>query len=193
MKRVDPVLVRKRDGGCEPFEHGKLRRSLSLAMRACQYDERFADSLAKAVGLHVEGWRDRHPPTSDYIFRCVRTVLKETGLADVARQIGFHRNHRARRRRGVQVLDGTLSDTLLRPWRKADVVRTLERGHRVSPAVARILAGVIEERVLMLNYEVLTTALIDELIRSEVIAWGLADADLPVQPAAPRTDPAEAG
>lgn len=177
MNPGDAILVRKRDGGREPFQVAKVRRGLAVAMRECQYDERFADSLARAVALHVEGWRDRHLPTTEYIFRCVRTVLKETGLVDVARQISLHRRCRAQRRRTVQVLDLRDRQRTARPWRKTDVARTFEIHHGLAPETSRILAAAVEERVLSLNYEVLTAALVDELVRSELLAWGLGHPD----------------
>jgi hypothetical protein len=55
------------------------------------------------------------------------------------------------------------------------VVTTLERRHSLKASVARILAGEIESRVLGLNYGVVSSALIAELIRNELMAWGLSD------------------
>ena len=54
------------------------------------------------------------------------------------------------------------------------IVRSLERRFELTPNVARILAAEIEKRVLGLDYRVVTAALVIELIRNELSAWGLA-------------------
>lgn len=172
-------MVRKRDGSLERFEFAKLRRGLAVAMRDCGYEARFADSLAQAVTIHIRDWRDGRPPTSEYIFRCVRTVLDETGLEDVARRLMTHRRYRACRRRGLTVLDTRRPGRAATPWRKSVVVSTLQRRHKLGATAARILAGQIEERVLSLNYSVISSALVAELIRSELMAWGLSEAGCP--------------
>lgn len=167
-------MVRKGDGTQEPFDLRKLRRSLAAAMAACQYDERFAESLAQAVLLHLTDWKDRRPPSTEYIFRCVREVLTETGLADVARQLCLHRRTRSQRRRGMTVVGGDGPGSA-RPWAKGAVCTALREAHGLTPSVARILAGEIETRVMALNYELISAGLVAELIQSELLAWGLAE------------------
>jgi hypothetical protein len=172
-------MVRKRDGTLERFQFAKLRRGLAAAMRDCGYELRFADSLAQAVTIHLRDWRDRRPPTSEYIFRCIRTVLDETGLEEVAQRLMSHRRQRACRRRGLTVLDSRRPGRPAAPWRKSMVVGTLQRRHGLGGAAARILAGQIEERVLALHYSVISSALVDELIHNELMAWGLSEAGCP--------------
>ncbi len=169
-------MIAKREGGLEPFEAAKLRRCLAGAMKACHCDQRFADALARAVELHVCAWSDARPPTTDYLFRCLRTALLETGMDQVAYQLSRHRRRRARQRRSLVVFNAREPEGAPTPWRKASVAATLERRHGLSHSVARILAGEIERRVLALEYGRISTALVVELIRSELLAWGLADA-----------------
>lgn len=177
MSEQGPVAVRKCDGSQEAFQVDKLRRSLAAAMRDCHYDPRFAESLARAVAIHLDGWRGYRPPSTDYIFRCVRTVLGDTGLADVARQLAIHRRHRALRRRALMVLDPRRGGRGTTPWRKRRVCQTLQTRFELNPSAARIIAGEIEERILSLNYNVISTALVAELIRNELLAWGLLEED----------------
>lgn len=176
-------MIAKREGRLEPFETAKLRRCLAAAMKTCNCDERFADALARALELHLRDRREPRPPTTDYIFRCLRTALCETGMDQVARQLARHRRRRTSQRRKLSVFDARASQPALAPWRKATVAGTLERRHGLTHSVARILAGEIERRVLALEYSAISTALIAELIRNELMAWGLAD---PVKDAAPR-------
>jgi hypothetical protein len=172
-------MIRKCDGSLERFEFHKLRRGVAVAMRDCGYEERLADAIAQAVSLHLRDWRQDRPPSSEYIFRCVRTVLDETGLQEVAQRLMTYRRQRACRRRSLFVFDSRHPDLAAKPWRKSAVVGTLQRRHRLSRMAARILAGQIEERVLSLDYSVISSALVAELIRSELMAWGLSEAGCP--------------
>lgn len=175
MKKSKIARVAKRDGSQETFELGKLRRSLANAMRGCGYDEMYADALAKAVAIHVKEWGDATPPSTEYIFGCVRAVLDETGLGDVAAALQRHFRQREVKRRRVEVVTTRRPDQPRAAWSKGRVATTLERRHGLRTSVARILAGEIENRVLGLNYSIVSSALIAELIRNELMAWGLSD------------------
>jgi transcriptional regulator NrdR family protein len=175
VKKSKIAKVAKRDGSHETFELGKLRRALANAMRGCGYDQMYADALAKAVAIHVKEWGDTTPPSTEYIFGCVRAVLDETGLGDVAAALQRHFRQRETKRRAVEVLTTRHADQSRTAWSKGRVATTLERRHGIKPSVARILAGEIESRVLGLNYSLVSSALIAELIRNELMAWGLSD------------------
>jgi 2-phosphoglycerate kinase len=184
MRRKTGVMVAKREGGVEPFELAKPRRCLAAAMATCHCDVRLADALARAVSLHLREWRAASLPSSDYVFRCLCTVLAETGMEDVAQQLMLHRRHRAEQRRRVSVFDAESSQYALVPWRKATVAASLAGRYGLSPVVARILAGEIERRVLALEYSVVSRSLIRELARNELLAWGLADVMTDLAPGA---------
>lgn len=177
MSREVGVRVRKRDGSHEPFQMAKLRRSIAIAMRSCRVDERFADSLARAVTVHMEQNAAGRPPTTDYVFRCVRAVLSETGLEEIARQLIVHRRTRAARRRSV-VIQNHRRGGQLEAWSKSVICQTLQRKHGLERGTARMLSGEIEQRVLGLHYGVVSTNLVSELIRGELLAWGLAESQL---------------
>jgi hypothetical protein len=175
MKNQTRAMIAKREGGLEVFDSAKPRRCLAAAMKACGCNTRIAEALAQAIELHVRDWPDASPPSSNYIFRCLHTALTQTGMENVAQRLVLHRRHRANRRRRLSVLDADQSRYALAPWRKAAVAGTLEGGYGLSHAVARILAGEVERRVLALEYSVVSKPLIRELVRSELLAWGLGD------------------
>ena len=175
-------MVVKRGGKAEVFETAKLRRCLAAGMEGCDCDTRLADALARAVKLHLRDWTGAAPPTTDYVFRCVRAALMETGLECAALKLSRHRRQRAARRRKLIVLDNRACGAVRVPWRKAAVAQTLETLYELGHSVARILAGEIERQVLGLEYDVISTALIAELTRSELLAWGLADAGTMARP-----------
>jgi len=179
-------MIAKRDGGLEPFDRGKIRRGVASALAASGVDSRYSEALTRAVELHLTQWQETNPPSTGYIFRCLRTALVETGLDDAALRFVTHRGERAKQRQRVSVCDARKSQFALEPWRKAAVAETLEGCCDLGHDVARILAGEIERRVLALDYSVVSKTLIKELLQSELLAWGLADA-------APDTIPANHG
>lgn len=175
MKKHRVVRIVKRDGNTESFDFMKLKRSVSAAMKTSGYDPGYADALAKAVAIHVREWDEHEPPTTEYLFSCVRSVLEETGLGDVAQAIVRHRRQRAGRRSTVSVIDPRRPQRAPSAWCKSRLVETLERRYQVKSDVARFLGGEIEQRLLALGYHVVSTALVAELIRNELMAWGLSD------------------
>ena len=184
MSKQRTIMVAKHEGGIERFDPRKLRRCLAAALRDSGREPRIADALARAVELHLQSWTDPAPPSSAYIFRCIRTALFETGLEDVALRLVGHRQERAAKRAKLSVFDAGESLFALTPWRKEALAGTFEGRHGVSHAAARILAGEVERRVLALEYHVISKALIRELVRNELLAWGLTDAVTDLAPAA---------
>lgn len=196
MKERESCQIRKSDGTVEPFDLRKLVRCLGRAMAECGYEVRYAEALGEAVAMHVSEWNKSRPPASEYLFRCCCTVLDETGLSEVARMLRHHRQARAAARRAVRVAHSDDSRGGSCGWRKGRIARTLRESFGVGSTVSRILAGELERRALGLGYAVLSKPLLRELVRSEVIAWGLGGdtaaipqfekrADLPVGRKAP--------
>lgn len=186
MKQDPALRVVKRDGAIEPFEAGKLRRCLAIGMKACEYHERLADDLVRAVEIHLRGCAGGRGLKSDYVFRCVRTVLRETGMPDVAKVLEGYRRRRTVCRGRVRVFSETRTNRSPSRWRKGRVVETLVTRLGLSGPAARVVAGEVEQRVLMLGYGAVSTGLISELIRTELRCWGLSRDALRVGPSKPR-------
>jgi hypothetical protein len=168
MKTIEII---KRDGSHEPFDAAKLRSCLAAAMQNCHYDVRYATALSQAVASHLEQWERRQPPSSDYLFRCVRSVLMETGLQDVAQCLVAHRRERLASRRSLQICAGDADEPVA--WDKQRVVQSLEGRYGLGRTVARVIAGEVERRVLGLGYRLISASLVEEVIRNELMAWGL--------------------
>lgn len=172
---TDAILITKRDGSCEPFRVAKLRRCFALVLRRGQCDvSRVADALARAVSCHLEQWDESRLPSSGYIYQCACTVLRQTGLGDAARRLASHRRQRVAKRRRLHVFD-PLGETerIAEPWQKARVVSVMKERYGVTHAVARALAGEVEERVFALGCREVSKPLVEELIRNELAGWGL--------------------
>jgi len=176
VKRCKEIVVTKNDGSAECLSLAKLSASIARGLRGRAYDARLAGPLARAVAMHLAQWPVTSPPTTEYIFECVCAVLRQTGLPEVADDLLNHRRMRAVRRLRTRVLDrADQPGNRSKPWRKLAVVAALQERYGLRHAVARFLAGQIEAQVFALNYRVITKAFLEELIRNEVLAWGLAD------------------
>lgn len=175
MKRNKHLVVTKRDGTVERFSLIKLKNCLSTVMHKQSYDPRLAGPLARAVALHLEDWKEPSPPTSDYIYRCVRSVLQQTGLTDVADELAMHRRLRRSRRRRIRVLSADSTATRGRRWEKGALVATMQNKYGLRHAVSRFLAGQVEQQVFALDYRTVSRSFVDEMIHNEILAWGLGD------------------
>jgi hypothetical protein len=175
--QTDAIVIAKRDGSREPFQPGKLRRSLLLALQSCPCDvEQVADALAGAVAHHLRACVEPDPPSSAYVYRCACTVLRRTGLSQAARRLTAHRRQRLLQRCRRCVYDPRRPERRPVGWQKARVVAVLEGRYGLTRPVARIIAGEIEKRAFALGCRLIPKPLVSELIRSELAAWGLAAA-----------------
>ncbi len=176
MSRSRQIVVTKQDGTVERFDVTKLANCLANILRELSYDPRIGNPLARAIAMHLEHWSAPEPPTTAYIRQCVCAVLQQTGLSDVADALTVHWRRRRRQRQRIAVLETGRKDGATVAWRKSALVETLQNRYGLGQAVSRYLAGRIESQVFTLGYKQVSTALLAELTRNEVAAWGLYDA-----------------
>jgi len=182
MSRDRSIVITKRDGTLERFSLEKLRSCLARTLAGSGGDPRLAAPLAQAVALHLRETAGDDPPTADYIFNCARAALCQTGLDAAAHALIAHRHLRWARRRQVRVYDPLESGRPPVRWRKGALVATLQRVYDLRQAVARFLAAAVEERVFALGYGLLSKPFVAELLRNEVMAWGLLLDHVPAVP-----------
>jgi len=74
-------------GALQPHEAGQLPgdRDPVAAVRPAA-----GRAAGQCGALHLQDWSEQAPPTTSYIYRCVRAVLQQTGLADVADELMEH-------------------------------------------------------------------------------------------------------
>jgi hypothetical protein len=189
VKSTKQIVVTKQDGTLERFSLAKLTNCLASAMRNLAYDPRLAGPLARAVAMHLQDTTEPGPPTTDYVYRCARAVLQQTGLVDVADVLASHRRLRTVRRHRIRVVESAAPGARSAPWRKSALVETLQADHGLRRAVARFVAGRIEAQVFALDYRSVSRSFLAELMRSELMAWGLVDAKVYRVNAAPSAPP----
>ncbi len=192
MKNARQVVITKSDGTLERFSATKLTNCLASVLRAQSYDPRLARPLANAVAMHLQEWQDPSPPTSAYIYRCVRAVLRQTGLSDVADALAEHRRQRQARRRRLRVVDSEFARGPGCTWHKGTLVRTLQARYGLRHGVSRFVAGRVEAQVFSLDYRTVSRSFLAELVRNELMAWGLID-EVPAGAVTPARPPVGTG
>lgn len=168
-------MVTKTDGSRELFSEEKLRRSLSLALESGGFDTAHAGPLASAVRLHVQRDTDIAGLTSEYLLVCATAVLNQTGAGEAAEELLRRHRERDGLRRRTRVFNPERPNKGLKPWHKSVLVECLRSKHGLESNVARLLAGEVEMRVFACGFQVVRAPLISELLRNELMAWGLID------------------
>ncbi|TWT45496.1 ATP cone domain protein [Phycisphaerae bacterium RAS1] len=184
MNKPSPLIVTKRDGTVEAFSLAKLRCSIATVMENASYDPRLGGPLSKAVAAHLQELPEGRPPSTDYVYRCVQSVLRQTGLSDVAELLDNHRRQRRARRQRLIVLDPAHTGRGRSRWRKEALVARLRRDHDLGSAAARFIAGRVEARVFELNAQQLEAAALTDVLARELAAWGLGEDPVSATPAA---------
>ncbi len=173
MKSIKDLMLLKRDGTAEAFNFVKLRSCLARLLAAAHEDPELAEPLVRAIAMHLREWSAAQLPTTEYVLRCARAVLRQTGMCESARLLETQHRLRQARRSRVRVTDPRGPATAPVRWRKGAVVATLQRLYGVRQPIARFLAGRIEGRVLELGYPLVSRPFLTELVRNEMLAWGL--------------------
>jgi hypothetical protein len=176
VKKRQPVVLVKADGSDEAFSLRKLQSRLETIMQTANRDPWLAEPLAKAVASHIRERNRQGAPSTEYIFQCVVSVLRQTQLGDVADRMCGHRRRRREMRKRIRVIDFQKWPHSEKGWNKGEVYEWLRSRHGVGDEAARVLAGRIEEQVFRLGYHKVSATLIAELGQSEMMAWGLVDA-----------------
>ncbi len=170
------IQVRKRDGGIEPFEQGKVTRALWCVIEpeGGQYID--ARHLAEAIQIYLE--RDEQRIVSSAaVFEMVLKVLHRTGMIPPACALEAHRACRALGRRQLMVVHEPGQATY---WDKSWLSSLASRSWQLTPATARIIAAQIEASLLASGQRQISREDVLDLLNAAVSSYGLADA-VPVE------------
>ena len=191
-------LVKKRDGQILKFERERIVSAIFKAAQAVGGQDRdIAEKLADEVILYLFAARGSKLPGVEEIQDAIEKVLIESGHAKTAKAFILYRHERARRRGenkarpevDAEMKDKTFeldptelalfvrtSDDDLTHWDKQRIVNAMVREAGVPDATARIISDEVEEIVLSSKVNVITVALIRELVNAKLIEHGLEDA-----------------
>ncbi len=173
------IRVSKRDGCDEPFVLAKLLRCIRHGLLAVQegwdLDTSTAGSLGDAVYDYLKTSYDEAVVTTRQLAELVELVLSQTGHSTAAMAIREHSRFRDKLRRMVMVATARPRDgrIIQQRWNKSLIVQHLRRQHGLHSPTARMIAGRVEELVFACGLRVVTSGLVREMTRSEMLAWGL--------------------
>lgn len=189
------IRVVKRDGSLEPFDfvklHNCIRNGFQAAGESCGLPTETARGLAEAVQTYLEQTAGDRPVHSGQIAELIELVLTETGNTAVGMAIKEHHTIRGLHRKYIRVAERRPRDGryVHRKWDKSRISRSLREEHGLERPAARMIAGRVEQLTFNCGLRVVTTGLVSEMTRSELLAWGLLPGALVVQRRRNAADP----
>lgn len=173
------IRVMKRDGSIEPFVFAKLHNCLCNAFLETgeSHDRKgaTAKALAEAVYDYLRKVKPLSAVPSEELAKLVELVLTQTGHAAAGLAIRQRAQARDHHRRWLRVASRRERDGryVQRQWSKGRVFQYLRREHRLDSPASRIIASRVEQLVMECGLKVVTTGLVEEMTKSELLAWGL--------------------
>ncbi|MBN2563652.1 MAG: hypothetical protein JXQ75_22265 [Phycisphaerae bacterium] len=173
------VCVSKRDGSTEPLSFAKMlnciRNGLEASGEAPGLETGMAAGLAEVVHEYVKKSFRNSAVESRRLAELVDLVLAQTGHTAACMATQQYRSLREQQRRQVMVANPRPSDGryVRRRWNKSHIVQHLRRRHMLGAPVSRMIAGRVEQLVFNCGLRVVTAGLVCEIIKSELLAWGL--------------------
>ena len=158
------IRITKADGSTEAYLHTKVLGSLHRAMVAVQSDcletaQMLSDSVTYFLYRRFKG----EILTTDQIHQMILTVLEGAGFTAGAEALRAHRLDRRLQRRRVSVIDSE------RPaWNKGLIVQDLIEHYRIEAALARAIAGLVEEKILRMGAAHIRKGLIRHLVMTDM-------------------------
>ena len=158
------IRITKADGSTEPYLHTKVLGSLHRAMAAVQSDcLETAQVLSDAVTYFLYRRFKGEILTTDQIHQMILTVLEGAGFAVGAEALRTHRLDRRLQRRRVSVTDSEWP-----AWNKGLIVQDLIEHYRIEAALARAIAGLVEEKILRMGAAHIRKGLIRHLVMTDM-------------------------
>lgn len=182
------LTVEKCDGSREVYLHTKVMGTLAAALVDCGvFESGLVDRLAESVTIFLKRRFGSWVVQADEIHAMLVAVLADTGYESAALALQQHRLMRRVRRGRVEVMlcqgqKGRAcgmadAENAIDLWNKSVIVKDL-LSHGLERSLARAVAGMVEECVLRSGLRMVTTALIRELVSTELFSLQQAEASL---------------
>jgi hypothetical protein len=176
------VRVLKTDGTAEPYLHTKVLGTFHHALSAAGDPNLFAaEQMAQAVTYYLYNRPAPRTVTSDEIHLMILAVLEDTGHPAAAEALNQHRIGRKLLRKRIVVLndnDSPDEQTSAEAWSKSKIVEHLVRRCHLNRALARVIAGQVEEKVFRMEIFRIRKELIRHLVENETETMLRADEQL---------------
>lgn len=180
--------IRKREGYLVNFDEGKIYNAVISAMEAVgEKNQGEARKITNHVIYKLEVNFEKKIPSVEEIQDIVEEQLISAGLNKVAKAYIIYRNKRNEIRKKLYVrgakkqykdttemslLVSTTAKEKLSPWDRNRIIDALCKEAEITPEIARKIAKNVEEKILNLNFNNISTALIRELVDNELFTRG---------------------
>lgn len=178
------LKVIKADGSVEEYLHTKVIGTINNALGIIgQADISVAEELAEVVTYFVYQDKRLRRVTSSEIFSMIKAVLAATGYEEAAIVLSEYHFERRLRRSRVEVVSvdiSGLADAELfasaehqgvrNRWDKSVIVRDLMSKYDIYHQTARMIASMVEEKVLNMGGNLIPASLVKQLVLSDTAA-----------------------
>ena len=169
-EKMMKLAVIKADGSREEYFHTKVVGTIANALgSAGRPDIHTAQELAKAVTFFLYQNYSPRAVNSGEIFSIIQAVLAGAGFEDAAVALTEHHFQRKLRRSRVEVAASNASSARCR-WDKSRIVEDLVAAEHLDRPTARIIASMVEEKVLNMGMSLVSSALVKQLVLSDAAA-----------------------
>ena len=168
-------MIAKRDGPDERFNSAKLSSSIARAGADINVrDIRLARELASAVSLFIGPQMAGSQLNSIQLQSMTEQVLTETGHTNIAMSYTLYHQRRHRLREQLRVEDRWGQPSV---WNKTRIACYLTGHHHLESSTGRMVASMVEKRIMAAGFERITQRLIREIVNNELLGWGLSPLD----------------
>lgn len=178
------LRVIKADGTAEEYLHTKVMATINNALgRIGRADADMAEQFAEVVTYYLYHQQNTRSVTSSEVLSIIKVVLATTGYEKAAVALSEHHFERKLKRSRIEVVSVDIreladaefligaEETVCRSrWDKSIIVEDLIAEHDLDRQTARLIAGMVEERVFNMGITRVPSSLIRQLVLGDAAA-----------------------
>lgn len=178
------LKVIKADGNAEEYLHTKIIGTINHALSvAGLFDIEVTEHLAEAVTYYIYNKQKSRTITSNEILSMIKVVLTATNYEDAAIALSEHNFNRRLKRSRIEVVAINIqkladAESLCKAesltercrWDKTRIVDNLVTKHDLGRHTARMIASMVEEKILSMNITLVPVSLIRQLVLNDTAA-----------------------
>ena len=172
------VKVVKADGSVEEYLCTKVIGTINNALTlAGDPNIMVAEELSDAVTYFLYGQQQGRRTTSSDILSMIRVVLAATSHEDAAVALGEYHYRRLLKRRRIEVVDAEIFEksqdfnpSMANRWDKSWIIDGLTTKQKLDRQTARVIASMVEERILNIGMTRISRDLIRQLVLADTSA-----------------------
>lgn len=175
------IRVMKADRSTEPYLHTKVLGTVHHALsQGGQGDLYTAEQLSEAITFYLYRQPQSRQLNTEEIHLMIMAVLRDTGYDRAAEILSQHRLERKLQRKRIEILCGQEDSATAIAWDKSMIADELMTAFRMERALARVIAGSVEEKIMKMGLTHINRSLLNELIEADREAMQRAEQSLQI-------------